>query len=89
VLLKAILGNALTATSLRDGSDDFRGWSEIQLKKFLQDASRLLKCFFTLMHLTYGQPARAEELTELLLQNTSQEPMIGCALNGASLLISN
>jgi hypothetical protein len=72
VLLKAILSNSLTANSLRDGSDDFQGWSEIHLKKFLQDTSRFLKCFFTLTHLTYGQPARAEELTELLLQNTRE-----------------
>jgi hypothetical protein len=70
VLLTAILSDRLTAAALYDGSLGFQGWNEGKLKTFLHHSSTFLKCFFSLMHLTYGQPARAEELSELALQNT-------------------
>jgi hypothetical protein len=70
VLLTAILSDRLTAAAFYDVSGGFQGWNEGKLKSFLQHSSTFLKCFFSLMHLTYGQPARAEELTELALQNT-------------------
>jgi hypothetical protein len=52
-----------------DVDDDFV-WNLRRLKKWFSNVLHLLKLIFSIMHLTYAQPARGEELSESLLCNT-------------------
>jgi len=58
---------------MRSGSNTVgHGWNSERVKMWLKKASEFLKMIFSLIHITYGQPARGEELIQLLLLNTRE-----------------
>ncbi|ORX56145.1 hypothetical protein DM01DRAFT_358147, partial [Hesseltinella vesiculosa] len=67
LVLRVFLENPLIKSRITqpDGS-----WNKVFVKEWFDHAFALFKMLFTLMHLSYGQPARVEEIASLKYANT-------------------